>query len=476
MLAGAPLRGVALPPGVAVGLALVLLLLLLSPGLRGDSRWRVLLVPTRALATGILFWLALLPPGLAKAALPGDVTLWHYHLDHLGSTHSITDASGNLYRQTRTTAYGEVRGRYDGSGNVVAAEVALRHEFTGYQSEEKSGLQYAGARYYLPELGVFTSHDPAGQFPSPYAYGPGDPVNGTDPNGSFFSLFRALFKAIVSFFKTLFKTGDVVEALGAAGIDFVSSVANYAVASVAQNEQLGAFVGGAVRAALQHAVQGYSTAPEKEGSKGAQRAARLGRDLVDAVFGREKTDSGRSRHQVVSGQGGTGGSRYNQGYQATAGQAEEPRRTFGFINLLDHEGVAGGHTISEHVGKTDQFLANRVRAYGIPRFYNVFRESHSTFTSLQAANSLVSSTLSANYAVITAWLKGERSFLVVRKEFGSITGRGAFRNTGGARSGRGPVPRLQFRNYSAVRVLIVRYPSMPHGFRVHTAFPSLERR
>ena len=186
LLAGAPFRGVALPPGVAVGLALVLLLLLLSPGLRGASRWRALLVPTRVVATAAFFWLALLPPGLAKAALPGDVTLWHYHLDHLGSTHSITDASGNLYRQTRTTAYGEVRGRYDGSGNIVAAEVALRHEFTGYQSEEKSGLQYAGARYYLPELGIFTSHDPEDQFPSPYAYGNGDPVNGTDPDGAYF--------------------------------------------------------------------------------------------------------------------------------------------------------------------------------------------------------------------------------------------------------------------------------------------------
>ena len=163
-----------------------LLLLLLSPGLRGSSRWRVLLVPTRAFATAAFFWLALMPPGLAKAALPGDVTLWHYHYDHLGTTHSITDAAGNLYRQIRTTAYGEVRGRYDGSGNIVAAEVALRHEFTGYQSEAKSGLQYAGARYYLPELGVFISHDPARQFPSPYAYGPGDPVNGTDPDGAYF--------------------------------------------------------------------------------------------------------------------------------------------------------------------------------------------------------------------------------------------------------------------------------------------------
>ena len=440
---------------------------------RGSSSWRVLLVPTRAFATAAFFWLALLPPGLAKAALPGNVTLWHYHLDHLGTPHSITDASGNLYRQTRITAYGEVRGRYDGSGNIVAAGVALRHEFTGYQSEEKSGLQYAGARYYLPELGVFTSHDPAGQFPSPYAYGPGDPVNGTDPNGSFFSLFRALFKAIVSFFKTLFKTGDVVEALGAAGIDFASSVANYAVASVAQNEQLGAFVGGAVRAALQHAVQGYSTAPEKEGSKGAQRAARLGRDLVDAAFGREKTDSGRSRYQVVSGQAGTGGSRYNQGYQATAGQAEEPRRTFGFINLLDHEGVRGGHTISKYVGKDRRFIANEMQPRRIFHIHAFAKTEHSTFTSLQAANSLVSSTLSQNAAAVTAWLEGSSEpRLDVSKEFGSVTGWGAFRNAQPWETSRRPISPFQFRDYNAVTVVIQRHPSMPHGFSILTAYPS----
>jgi hypothetical protein len=35
-------------------------------------------------------------------------------------------------------------------------------------------------------MGQFLTHDPAGQFASPYAYGPGDPVNGTDPRGQWF--------------------------------------------------------------------------------------------------------------------------------------------------------------------------------------------------------------------------------------------------------------------------------------------------
>ena len=308
LLAGLPFRGVALPPGVAVGLALVLLLLLLSPGLRGDSRWRVLLVPTRALATAAFFWLALLPPGLAKAALPGDVTLWHYHLDHLGTTHSITDASGNLYRQTRTTAYGEVRGRYDGAGNVVVAEVALRHEFTGYQSEEKSGLQYAGGRYYLPELGVFTSHDPARQFPSPYAYGPGDPVNGTDPTGADFLGIVLLVISIVAAVARFIYTGITTGKWGAAGFGLVVSLAMIAAfyhagppIAAGIEELAGETVAAAIGyAQVGYSVYGFADSIRKGDTIGAVTA---GLSLAVTAYGLAEDQFGSSTSKVVSGQG-----------------------------------------------------------------------------------------------------------------------------------------------------------------------------
>jgi RHS repeat-associated protein len=45
-------------------------------------------------------------------------------------------------------------------------------------------LLYAEARYYDPALGQFLTHDPAMQFASPYALGPGDPVNTADPTGA----------------------------------------------------------------------------------------------------------------------------------------------------------------------------------------------------------------------------------------------------------------------------------------------------
>ena len=288
----------------------MLLLLLLSPGLRGDSRWRVLLVPTRALATAILFWLALLPPGLAKAALPGNVTLWHYHLDHLGSTHSITDASGNLYRQTRTTTYGEVRGRYDGSGNIVAAEVALRHEFTGYQSEEKSGLQYAGARYYLPELGVLTSHDPAGQFPNPYAYGGGDPVNGTDPDGSLFWLvatFAFLTGATFAAGRAIYagiKTGNWGAAFKQFGIELgIARATSLVGAGIAAGlEKLGSEELAMTYLVAQTGYTAYNFAQSirRGDTLGAVTA---GLSLVATAYGFVEDQFGSNTSKVVSGQG-----------------------------------------------------------------------------------------------------------------------------------------------------------------------------
>ncbi|NET23894.1 MAG: hypothetical protein F6K07_33465 [Okeania sp. SIO1H5] len=51
-----------------------------------------------------------------------------------------------------------------------------------------------GARFYDPELGLWLTPDPAGQFHNPYAYG-GDPVNYIDPDGEFLILTAILVGA-----------------------------------------------------------------------------------------------------------------------------------------------------------------------------------------------------------------------------------------------------------------------------------------
>lgn len=150
----------------------------------------VLLLPTDAIAGG--------------GGAPPVSTVHYYHGDHLGSTHAVTDQSGNLTVQIRYDTYGKEILRVDGSGNAITAVDKVKHGFTGHEREHTSGLIDAGARFLDADLAQFLTVDPAGQFLSPYAYGPGDPVNGTDPSGAAFGIddlfvFVAILAASYSF-------------------------------------------------------------------------------------------------------------------------------------------------------------------------------------------------------------------------------------------------------------------------------------
>jgi len=57
-----------------------------------------------------------------------------------------------------------------------------RFEFTGKELDDKSGLNYFGARYYDSNLGRFTSIDPAKEG-NPYSYVANNPMNLIDPDG-----------------------------------------------------------------------------------------------------------------------------------------------------------------------------------------------------------------------------------------------------------------------------------------------------
>jgi len=119
----------------------------------------------------------------------------HYHVDHLGSPQVVTDARGAVVEFVRYLPYGEVRGRWQASGAAGVGDA--RFGFAGYENEAETGLQFAGARWYDPELATFLTHDPARQFPNPYSYGGGDPVNGIDRAGAIFGIDDLLVAVIV---------------------------------------------------------------------------------------------------------------------------------------------------------------------------------------------------------------------------------------------------------------------------------------
>ena len=65
-------------------------------------------------------------------------------------------------------------------------EMAKRYRYTGKERDEETGLNYHGARYYLPWLGVWASADPIGiaDGVNTYAYVKGNPIRFSDSMGT----------------------------------------------------------------------------------------------------------------------------------------------------------------------------------------------------------------------------------------------------------------------------------------------------
>ena len=142
---------------------------------------------------------------------------------------------------------------------------------------------------------------------------------------------------------------------------------------------------------------------------------------------------------------------------------------FGRIDLTEHEGIDGAHTIGERVRKSDAFLARRMNEGRRIGLFTKYKAAHSTFSSLESANSLVSSTLAVNEAAVHEFLHSHKRYMVVHKRFGSPTGRVAYRGTGF--SFRRPTP-FQIHKGYGVTVVIRRNVQLSHGFVVHSAYPT----
>ena len=88
------------------------------------------------------------------------------------------DVNGVLLCQKKTDVYGISR------GNVGTA--LSRHGFVGglgHYSDDETGLVYMRARYYDPNIGRFTSEDPAAQGKNWFVYCGDNPVNRVDASG-----------------------------------------------------------------------------------------------------------------------------------------------------------------------------------------------------------------------------------------------------------------------------------------------------
>ena len=114
----------------------------------------------------------------------GSAQTFEWYLkNHLGSTMLVygtgAGTPGGLKAAYDYRSFGE---------QVTLTESAdkVTENFTGKERDDETELNYFGARYLDPMLGMWTSVDPARQFASPYLYaGNGvNPVNVVDPDGN----------------------------------------------------------------------------------------------------------------------------------------------------------------------------------------------------------------------------------------------------------------------------------------------------
>ena len=114
--------------------------------------------------------------------------------DNLGSVRIVTNQSGTVLSRHDYQAFGEEV--YAGTANRTSTDKYssadnIRQQFTGYERDTESGLDYAQARYYNTKHGRFTSVDPltaSATIRNPqtfnrFSYGLNSPYKFTDPLG-----------------------------------------------------------------------------------------------------------------------------------------------------------------------------------------------------------------------------------------------------------------------------------------------------
>jgi len=130
--------------------------------------------------------------GGASVVAEGATVRWLV-ADHLGTPRIIADQSGSLSGITRHDYLPFGEDNFAGSvrvGNGYQDE-GVRQQFTGYERDDESGLDFAEARYHAPKQGRFTSPDPllaSAGFSDPqswnrYSYVGNHPTTVTDPSG-----------------------------------------------------------------------------------------------------------------------------------------------------------------------------------------------------------------------------------------------------------------------------------------------------
>jgi hypothetical protein len=151
--------------------------------------------------------------------------------------------------------------------------------------------------------------------------------------------------------------------------------------------------------------------------------------------------------------------------------ADDSERRYS-VDLREEE-ARGGHTLREHVGKTDAYLIGLMNAdYERSTSGNVeitrFRDAEGSFATPEQANDYVNQLLKLERDKVDQVATGAEKRLTLESRIGSVTGYEAFRPNGDSDP--------YIRDTYGVRAVIVNDSRSPRGYTVRTAFPVNERR
>lgn len=135
------------------------------------------------------------------------------------------------------------------------------------------------------------------------------------------------------------------------------------------------------------------------------------------------------------------------------------------VDLLAEQGRRG-HTVTRHVGKTDDELLERIRKSQWRTFVaHGGLKRNGSFSSIETANDFVNQTILANKSIVDRVASRTLGYAFITKEFGYKTGREAYSTDDGV---------LYMRDTTGVGVLLIHEPTLSRGFRVRTAHPQTE--
>lgn len=135
------------------------------------------------------------------------------------------------------------------------------------------------------------------------------------------------------------------------------------------------------------------------------------------------------------------------------------------IDLFEEQAL-GGHAIEQHVGRSQQSLIGDVRdtfASSERRGNIAEGVRQGSFSSMEAANKLVNSTIAQNPDKIDRIIRGVSPKEELDASFAAPTGYEAY--------GRNARSQVVIRDTYGVRVVVVPSSSSPRGYRVDSAFP-----